>query len=246
MVTGDSEMLKQFRKADQTSGQLENTMRLLVGRVRNAPDFWRTVGRLVPKGLELLKRVQADLAPLGGQTETVVQEQRKAVEQLLSRQQAYLSALLEAHAARKGPEPGSGGPEGAPLPLPPPGKRVDFGSWREQEEKFVKELEEAVVAQRSVPLEQVIGLARLACNSSHELQNLASAPRGAFKSPAHEHLKAIDKLGGQCENASRAAMVLAHRAHQRQRLQPLAKVAKQALLLQKRAEHCASLLDLAV
>jgi len=229
--------LQLYKKADSTAGKLEATMRALVGRVRNNPKLWRQVSRFLPKAQGLLTSVQADLAPLshaGG----VSEEQRKAAQQLVSRQVAYLAALAEALAVRHVPE-------SAP-DLPPPGKRIDFDVWRDQENRFVAEVGQAVAAKQVVPLEQLIGLARLACNSSHQLQNLASAPRGGFGSQAHKILKLIDNRGGKCENASRASMVFAHRAHQLQNAKPTAKISERALFLQEAAESCAKLAEKAI
>lgn len=229
--------LQLFKKADNIAGKLEATMRALVGRARNSPQLWRPVSRLVPKAQGLLASVQADLAPLsdaGG----VPEEQRRAVQQLVSRQEAYLAALAEALDVGYVPET-------APA-LPPPGKRVDFDAWRDQENRFVAEVEQNVVAQQTIPLEQIIGLARLTCNSSHQLQNLASAPRGGLGSQAHKILKLIDNKAGKCENASRSSMVLAHRAHQLQNAKPTAKISEHALFLQEAAEKCAKLAEKAV
>lgn len=214
-------------------------MRRLVGRVRNKPDIWRPVGKLVPKGQAIFRSLQHDLGPLGHLV-SVDAAQCKAVDQLLGRQEAYLHALSGAQAIRCVPE---AGPIGEPIGLPPPGKRSDFGVWRDQETNFISEVSQGQAFGHDTSLEKLIGLARLACNCSHELQNLSTAPRGGWGSEAHRFLKKLDQLGGQCENASRASMVLAHRAHQRQSPQPLKKVADRALFLQRAAGEGAALLQ---
>jgi len=236
-------LLRQFKQADNSSGNLEATMRALVGRVRNAPNVWHPMEILVPKGEVILKRVQSDLAALAGLSENVAVEQQRAVVQFLSRQQSYLQALADAIVAKTGPQ-AAGSPQ-EPLPLPPPGKRVDFGIWRQQETKFVADLKEAVDANQPIPMERVIGLARLACNAAHELQNLSCAPRGGLKTQAHQKMKQIDNIAGKCENASRATMVIAHKVHHSQKSKPTFRIALRAVFLEQAAERMGKLVDAA-
>lgn len=233
LVTTDSSseasqrLLERFRKADNTSGKLEATMRALVGRVRNARNVSKPLERLLPQASRLLAQIRTDLDSLGGDTEGVA-EQRGVINSLLARKDRYLAAITAAHSGGdRPPTRPSGLADGAPLPLPPPGVRVDFFSWGQAEEALLSKAG-AVVASAEV----IIGVARLACNAAHECQNLCVAPRGAAGTKAHATLKQLDNLAGQCENRARAIMVLAHRWHTTQRARPAEAIVKQANALQ--------------
>merc|ERR1712224_1025569 len=143
------------------------------------------MSNLLPKAHELLERIKRDLSALHGsddRSEIAVKEQRKAIDGFIKRQEAYLMAISSACASGNKPPKEV---DSSPLWLPPPGKSVNFGVWGAPEEQFVREMKQAQEAKRPVKPEEVIGLARLACNTAHELQNLAVAPRGGAQSDAH-------------------------------------------------------------
>lgn len=226
------DLLQRFRKADNTSGKLEATMRALVGRVRNVRQVSKPLDRLLPKASALLAQIQADLAQLGDSSELAVAEQRTTTDRLIVRQATYISVISEAHATGgRPPMRPEGFARDAPLALPAPCVRLDFGHWGSTEENLAAQMEAANAIPYASGAEQVIGLARLVCNTSHQLQNLAVAPRGGEGTPAHDFLKELDKLAGRCENASRAIMVLAHRWHMTQRARPAAKIVERASML---------------
>jgi len=242
----DKVLIRQFKQADQTSGNLEATMRHFVGRVRNKAKIGGPLRNFVPKGQELLMRIEADLAAINAQRSAAAPEdQRNAVKQLLDRQSAYLAALaaLSASGSASQLEQAAAGEKAA---LPPPGKRVDFGVWGESETQFAARMHEVAAARVPVSPEEVLGLARLACNTSHELQNLATAPRGGLRSEAHAYLRQIDNLAGKCENASRCSMVLVHRARTRGCSRPMVKVAQRGAFLEEAAWQCETILQNAV
>lgn len=248
LVTQESDkvLIRQFKQADQTSGNLEATMRRFVGRVRNKAKIGCPLRNFVPKGQELLTRIEADLAAISAQRSAAAPEdQRNAVKQLLDRQRAYLAALAALQASGSAPQLQQAA-AGEKAALPPPGKRVDFGVWGDNEEHFVARMQEVATAKVPVSPEEVLGLARLACNTSHELQNLATAPRGGLRSEAHAYLREIDNLAGRCENASRCSMVLVHRARTRGCSRPMVKVAQRGAFLEQSAEHCEAILQKAV
>lgn len=204
-------------------------MRKLVGRVRNAMNVAKPLGKLLPKAEELLQRIKTDLAQLGMGSEVVVAEQCRIIDRLVACQAAYLASMVAAHDGgdRAPVRPEGLAPE-APLPLPMPGARVDFGRWSDEEEQLAAGMEAAEAGRQASSAEKIIAIARLCCNASHQLQNLAVAPLGGVDTAAHGFLKQLDKLAGKCENASRAIMVLAHRWHMTQRVKPVEKLLRTA------------------
>lgn len=221
-------------------------MRAIVGRVRNAPQVAKPLDRLLPKAAELLEQIQADLAQLGDSSALAVIEQRRTIARLVDRQSAYLSAITAAHLAGGCPpmRPKNHGTD-VPLPLPAPGVRVDFGHWGVAEEQLAAQMEAANAQMEAAGAECMIGLARLACNASHQLQNLCVASRGGAGTPAHVFLKELDNQAGQAENASRAIMIFSHRWHMTRRPQPAKKLVERAYVLSSVASQGEALVTLA-
>lgn len=224
----NAKLTQKFKKADKTSGQLEATMRNLVGKIRNVQNVNNPLARLLPKAQNLLESVKDNLVALSDDARGVVREQQKAIHGLISRQEAYLAAIMHAHIS------------GNRLPieaeafrfwLPPPGKRVDFGVWGATEESFINAMLESLSTKQQIKPDEIIGLARLACNTSHQLQNLAVAPRGGMGSDARGLLNKLDNIAGQCENRSRKIMIFAHRMHRMQAEKPRPKIVQRAAFL---------------
>merc|ERR1712146_354911 len=91
--------------------------------------------------------------------------------------------------------------------------------------------------------QEVIRLARLCCNSAHELQNLSVAPKNGAGTDAHKTMKDIDNIAGKCESASRAIMVLAHRWHITGKARPTSRIAHRATFLVEAVQQCNRLLQ---
>lgn len=105
--------------------------------------------------------------------------------------------------------------------------------------------QQKVASDKSLVAQEVIRLARLCCNSAHELQNLSVPPKGSYRTcpDAHKMMEHIDKVAGKCENHSRSIMVMAHRWHITGRRAPTDKIDKCATFLLEAVGRCKRLLQ---
>jgi hypothetical protein len=231
-----SDALRHFKRADNLSGKLEAKMRRLVDRMRSKRlgKYEKPLSKLLPKGQVLLNDIWANLSVFDAKPHAAA-EQRATVEKLVMRQAAILDMLAAVSAQ---------GHQSASFPIPP-GCRVDFGMWGSHEQQQIQKPLHKLVLGQNLTAEEVIGLARLSCNCSHELQNLSVTPAGG-KCPAQKIMKSIDNIAGKCENASRAIMVLIHKWQINRKPGPLARIACRAQFLMESQERCNRLIHQAV
>eukprot|EP01062_Namystynia_karyoxenos_P081336 TRINITY_DN891_c0_g1_i3.p1 TRINITY_DN891_c0_g1~~TRINITY_DN891_c0_g1_i3.p1 ORF type:complete len:1106 (+),score=305.85 TRINITY_DN891_c0_g1_i3:98-3319(+) len=191
-------------RADKDAGRVEGNCRAFAGavRTRGVSGFVNAgTRRFLPYIGNMLHSIWGNLSALEASAAAGVQ--RAAVERLVLRCGKYITALT---AAAKSAE--------VDPAVPIREDEIDFGRWSRAE----RTLAQSMQGQRGVlGHEELTGLGRLCCNSAHEMQNLTVLRPGMYGTPAHALLQKVDNVAGQCENASRAIMVLSHHDHGRAR-----------------------------
>mmetsp|Transcript_13859 Transcript_13859/g.25460 ORF Transcript_13859/g.25460 Transcript_13859/m.25460 type:complete len:1103 (-) Transcript_13859:91-3399(-) len=185
-----------FRKIDALSGQVEGLCRAMVTRARQhrRPAIRE---RLIPAALGKV----AEMEELAARTAGSDQEESQRVEmiRIVRLQRQYLEALDAALTSSV-----------APTGLPRPDEVLDFSVANAEVEQQLGDLtKDLVQSSQSLKPAELILLARIACNTGHQLQNVAA--KCAEEPSCADLAKRVDNLGGVIENQTRNVMVVVHR-----------------------------------
>eukprot|EP00927_Polykrikos_kofoidii_P044557 TRINITY_DN38494_c0_g1_i1.p1 TRINITY_DN38494_c0_g1~~TRINITY_DN38494_c0_g1_i1.p1 ORF type:complete len:1028 (-),score=209.98 TRINITY_DN38494_c0_g1_i1:51-2939(-) len=185
-----------FAKIDNLSGQLEGLCRSIVTQARQR-GRQAIRARLLPAAMGKV----SEMEELTVRTEEadIDESQRTEMVRIIALQRRYLETL-DASLAGSTPRPG----------LPKPDEVLDFSVANGEVAAQLDELAGVVGVQKaSLDPQQLIMLARILCNTGHQVQNLAAFI--AADGGCCDLAKKMDNLGGEIENQSRSIMVIVHR-----------------------------------
>jgi len=185
-----------FRRIDALSGQVEGLCRGIVTKARQhrRPAIRE---RLIPAALTKINEMEDLTRRTDGSDQE--ESQRAEMIRIINLQRQYLQALDSAIGTSSA-QPG----------LPRPDEILDFSVANAEVEQQLQDLTRDLDSRsHSLKPDQTILLARIACNTGHQLQNIAAF---CAEDPSCSELaKQIDKLGGDVENKTRNVMVVVHR-----------------------------------
>lgn len=184
-----------FQKIDALSGQVEGLSRGIITSAR-CHCHRQIREKLIPAALGKVQEMESLTQQTVGADQD--ESQRAEMRRIIGLQRCYLQAVDASLGSC--PRPG----------LPKPDDEYDFSIANLEVSAQVTELTtEVEEKRRTLDSQKYLLLSRIACNTGHQLQNLAAYC--AEDPSCREVAGKIDNLGGQVEDRTRSMMVLVHR-----------------------------------